>query len=110
MEDFKEGVVSATEEELGKRRGKRKERWIQERTWKLVDERNSINGELHQVYTDEKKKEISDRYRDADKAVKRSCRKDKKDWFEHKGNGSSGICNDERHKIFIQNRQGIEGE
>ena len=36
---FKEGVVSAAEEELGRRKGKRKERWIQERTWQLVDER-----------------------------------------------------------------------
>ena len=51
----------------------------------MVDERKKIKVELHQVDTDEKKKEISDRYRDDDKAVKRSCRKDRKDWFEQKG-------------------------
>jgi len=38
---FREAVVSVAEEQLGRRRAKRSEMWIQEHTWILIDERKS---------------------------------------------------------------------
>ena len=39
---FREAVISVAEEQLGRRRAKRSEMWIQELTWILIDEWKKI--------------------------------------------------------------------
>ena len=36
---FKNTMIEVAEETIGRRRGTQKERWIQDRTWQLIDER-----------------------------------------------------------------------
>ena len=38
---FKNTVIEVAEETIGRRRGTQKERWIQDRTWQLIDNRRS---------------------------------------------------------------------
>ena len=81
---FKETLNSVAEEKIGKRRGTRKEMWIKERTWKLIDERKTIKSKQLQARTIETKATLKDQYKTADREVKRSCRKDKEEWFQQK--------------------------
>ncbi|KAI8781030.1 craniofacial development protein 2, partial [Biomphalaria glabrata] len=37
--NFEDTTIGCAEEVIGRRRGSYKERWIQDRTWKLIDER-----------------------------------------------------------------------
>ena len=59
--------------------------WIQKRTWKLIDERKSIKAKQQQARTVASKKRLREQYKEADREVKRSCRKDKEEWFQQKG-------------------------
>ena len=81
---FREAVVSVAEEQLGRRRAKRSELWIQEHTWILIDERKKIKQAMQQALTSEASVQAREAYRVVDKAVKRSCRKDKSKWLEQK--------------------------
>ncbi|KAI8771477.1 craniofacial development protein 2, partial [Biomphalaria glabrata] len=40
--NFKDTTIECAEEVIGRRRGSYKERWIQDRTWKLIDERKEV--------------------------------------------------------------------
>ena len=58
--------------------------WIQEYTWILIDERKKIKQAMQQVLTPEASVQAREAYQVVDKAVKRSCRKDKNKWLEQK--------------------------
>ena len=78
---FREVVVSVAEDQLG-RRAKRYEMWIQEHTWILIDEWKKIKQAMQQALTPEASVQAREAYRVVHKAVKRSCRKDKDEWFK----------------------------
>lgn len=69
---------------IGRRRGKWKEEWIQDRSWALIDLTKKAKKKRDQAQEVEDKKMASRAYADLDRAVKRSCRRDKKDWLEKK--------------------------
>ena len=78
MAVFQETINNATQEELSKRRARRKEVCMQENTWKLIDRGRKIKGMQQQVQTNEPKLALREEYKPADRDVKRSCRKTKK--------------------------------
>ena len=78
-------LVTSAEETVGRRRGTFKERWIQDRSWTLIDKRRNAKGARDQAKTDEERQAAESRYRDLDRQVKRSCRRDKREWVELKG-------------------------
>uniref|UniRef100_A0A914XEZ9 Reverse transcriptase domain-containing protein n=1 Tax=Plectus sambesii TaxID=2011161 RepID=A0A914XEZ9_9BILA len=80
--NYRDALTAAAEETIGRRRGTFRERWIQERSWKLIDEqclakhvRDQAHGEAKQVIAEEC-------YSNLERQVKRSCRRDKRDWIE----------------------------
>ena len=78
-------MTEVAEECMGRRRGSRKESWIKERTWKIVDKRKSAKYRMQQAKTLPEKEETKNEYSDLNRQVKRSCRADKNEWLEKKG-------------------------
>lgn len=82
---IKDAAIETAERTIGRRRGTQRERWIQDRTWSLLDERRVKKRQRDQAKTEEERNEASQAYRELDRRVKRSCRADKKDWLDRKG-------------------------
>ena len=78
-------MTEVAEECMGRRRGSRKESWIKERTWKIIDKRKSTKYRMQQAKTLSEKEETKNEYSDLNRQVKRSCRADKNEWLEKKG-------------------------
>ena len=76
-------VNETAEELIGKRRGTRKEQWITQDTWKLIDERKEAKCKRDQSVQG-RKEELNQQYAVLDKKVKKSCKKDKKTFIEKK--------------------------
>ena len=79
---FKDIVLKAADKTVGKRRGTRKEQWIAPETWELIDKRKNIK--MRRDTERGRQQQISIEYTRLDKAVKKSCKKDKKLWLETK--------------------------
>ena len=82
---FKDAITTTAEEKIGRRRGSERDNWIQDRTWLLIDERKKAKSIKDQVKSAEVMKLSNKRYKELNKAVKKSCRKDKNEWFQQKG-------------------------
>ena len=78
---FKDVVLKATDNIVGKRRGTRKEQWIRPETWDLIDKRKNIKMRRE---TERGTHQMSIEYSRLNKSVKKSCRRDKKLWLETK--------------------------
>ena len=83
-------VNETAEEVTGKRRGKRKEQWITQDTWKLIVERKAKKCKRDRS-VEGNKEELNQQYANLDKKVKKSCKKDKKAFIE-KNNRSRRGC------------------
>ena len=82
---FKDIVTMSAEETIGRRRGTQREKWIQDRTWKHIDDRKNIKKQMEEAKTPEQATTTALKYRELDRQVKKSCRADKKVWLEQKG-------------------------
>uniref|UniRef100_A0A2C9L7L6 Endonuclease/exonuclease/phosphatase domain-containing protein n=1 Tax=Biomphalaria glabrata TaxID=6526 RepID=A0A2C9L7L6_BIOGL len=72
--NFKDTTIECAKEVIGRRRGSYKERWIQDRTWKLIDERKDAKSRQDQKNETRDHILVEEAYREADLKVKRSCR------------------------------------
>ena len=54
-------------------------------TWILIDKRKKAKSMKEQARSAEEMKLYNEQYKELYKAVKKSCRKDKNEWFEQKG-------------------------
>ena len=77
--------MKCAEETLGRQRGVNRERWIRDPTWDLIDKRKKEKRLRDQAASLRTRREAGQRYRELDKQVKRSCRRDKRDWLEERG-------------------------
>nr|XP_013768708.1 PREDICTED: uncharacterized protein LOC102205648 [Pundamilia nyererei] len=89
-DELKEAVVGAAESKIGRRRGGFKERWISDRSWELIDQRRLAKSVRDQVAFDphasaDQRERAMATYQDLARQVKRSCRRDKREWIEAKG-------------------------
>ena len=72
---FKETVIQATENTIGRRRGKPSEKWISDETWKVIDKRKQLKSIMNKNANDETRRQ---EYRKADKLVKNMTREGKR--------------------------------
>lgn len=73
--------ISAAEETIGYRKNA-KEEWLTDGTWKLIEDRRTIRGKIHDSIDENRKEQLSKSYREKDKDVKKSVRKDKRTRME----------------------------
>jgi len=79
---WKEIINESAVKVAGLKRGSRKERWISEDTWKLIDERKILKMQMEQKKRKNQTAAIN--YKIKDKQVKRSCKRDKQQYLERK--------------------------
>ena len=82
---FATAVNQAAQKTVGRRRGSRREQWLREPTWKLIDERKIAKGRRDAALTEEERKRTDATYRQLDRQVKKGCRRDRRAWLERKG-------------------------
>ena len=82
---FQDSIKDSATKTIGRRRGSRKKRWITDNSWRLIDKRKSVKIIRDQHIGEETWQDKDKEYRLIDKEVKKSCRKDKRQWFEEKG-------------------------
>ena len=78
-EKLKETWTETCEETLGKKKYKMKE-WISVDTEKLIEGRRTLKQKINSCNDTEEKRQLQTEYRDADKEVKKSTKKDKRDY------------------------------
>ncbi|XP_055634032.1 craniofacial development protein 2-like [Toxorhynchites rutilus septentrionalis] len=76
---IKNTFTTTSDETLDKLRSGRRD-WITDETWRIVDERRKAKADIGQARTISAKAAARQRYADLEKTVKRSCRRDKRDW------------------------------
>ena len=86
---IKDAITSAAESTVGRRRGSRRESWISEKAWALIDERKIAKQKLLQ----KKDEETKTKYKQLDKQVKNQTRKDKQKWLENKSQEAQKAAN-----------------
>lgn len=64
---------------IGQQKGIYKERWIKNRTWDLIDTRRRLKQVWDQASTEPALQAAEENYQAADRRVKRSCRRDKRE-------------------------------
>ena len=83
--NLKCALTASAETVIGRRRGSQKEQWIQDKSWRLIDERKRMKRRRDQTTTEETRLVADELYRNIDRQIKRSCRQDKREWIEKKG-------------------------
>ena len=81
--NFKIAVTKAAETVISFRRGSQREMWISA-TWDLIDQRKNIKLQKDHAKTLTTSRTLDENYRATKKAVKGSCKIDKKNWLESK--------------------------
>lgn len=85
--DVKWGMIkdiykSTSENVLGFKHKHRKE-WISETTWELIEKRKQIHNQKLVASDTTQKERLTNEYRDLNKQVKRSARRDKRTWINN---------------------------
>ena len=76
--NFKSVVQEAGKKSIGYRRGLRREKWISDRTWRLIDERKIEKEERDQAKSISNAKALGKKYNKLSNVGKNSCSKGKK--------------------------------
>ncbi|XP_078663299.1 uncharacterized protein LOC144906655 [Branchiostoma floridae x Branchiostoma belcheri] len=77
---IKEAYTSTCEEVLGRVKKERKA-WMSQDTWEKVEERRNLKAKIDNSRTRNQKDTAMKLYNNADRNVKRSCRRDKRKWI-----------------------------
>lgn len=98
---FATAVNEAAQEGVGRRRGKRREQWIRDTTWKLIDERKKAKTKRDTAKTMDEKDKTDAAYRQLDRHVKKSCRRDRRFWLETKGDeAEEAACRNDTRTLY----------
>ena len=84
-EEIKQTYLKATETCLGFRKKDRKE-WLSDDTWREIEKRREMRKQFLDAKSDRLKDRYKKQYREANKAVKRKSRADKRAYMEELGN------------------------
>ncbi|XP_073670704.1 uncharacterized protein [Paramisgurnus dabryanus] len=77
---IKKAYTSTCEDVLGKIKREKKE-WMSQDTWEKVKERRSLKANIDNSRTRNQKANAMKLYNEADRKVKRNCRRDKRKWI-----------------------------
>ncbi|XP_072167451.1 uncharacterized protein [Diadema setosum] len=86
-------INEAAEKIIGKRRGTRRQQWISQDTWKLIDERKQVKSQRDQSKTEQERNQQAQIYSDLDVKVKKQCKRDKKAWLQRKAQEAQRAAN-----------------
>jgi len=89
--------IKTAEEVLGYRKGKSKP-WIQEESWRLIDERKEIKKRIESTRSERIKTRFREEYKEKDRQVKRSVREDRRKWTEEKAQKAQNAAENGRNK------------
>ena len=78
--NFKTAVNTGEETLIGFRSGSRSEMWISATTWDLIDQRKKIKLQRDHAKTLTTARTLDENYRAINRAIKQSCKVDKKNW------------------------------
>ncbi|XP_056020452.1 uncharacterized protein LOC130054512 [Ostrea edulis] len=81
METFNKVLIENSQQILGPKR-KKKEEWISDKTWKIVEERKEKKSKILSTKSKRQKDQLQAEYRAIDREVKRSARADRKAYTE----------------------------
>ena len=82
--NFKDAVHTAADSIIGRQRGTRKEQWVSNDSWTLTDEKKKVKSKRNQAVSHDMTETLGRKYNDLNKAVKNSCKLDKKQSTETK--------------------------
>ena len=77
IDSFNETLMRTSIECIGYKKNARKE-WITDSTWKSIKERKKLKTKILETKSPRLKERISNEYREKDKEIKTSARRDKK--------------------------------
>ena len=80
-ETVKTAYVETCEENVGRRASNRKP-WMSAGTWQLIEEWRQLKDNLNRARTRAQKREVQKQYSQKDKEVKKSCKRDKREFAE----------------------------
>ena len=80
-ETVKTVYIETWEENVGRRASNRKP-WMSAGTWQLIEERRQLKDNLNRDRTRAQKREVQKQYSQKDKEVKKSCKRDKREFAE----------------------------
>uniref|UniRef100_A0A7I4Z1I1 Reverse transcriptase domain-containing protein n=1 Tax=Haemonchus contortus TaxID=6289 RepID=A0A7I4Z1I1_HAECO len=89
----KRAIKDCAQKVVGRRRGKRKEQWIQGSTWEKIDERKHWKLRREQAKNENELEEATSRYAELDRIVNQSCRRNEKVCIVNELIGSSKKVN-----------------
>ena len=98
---FKDAIATVAKEKIGRRRGSKRENWIQDKTWLLIDEQKKAKSMTDRARSAEVMKLYNERYKELNKAVKKSCLTDKNEWFKQKGEETqNAVCRNDTKTLY----------
>ena len=88
---FKSAYNETASNILGQK--KKNQEWISAESWKLVDERRTVKAKIVCTRSERMKKKFRQEYSEKDKSVKRSMKKDKRDWLDRSASDAETAAN-----------------
>ena len=83
-EIFTKNLIECANKVIGKKRGTKREQWISEETWEMIDRRKEMKKIRDSANSVQTKETSKIEYQRMDKLVKKKCKRDKSRWFEEK--------------------------
>ena len=122
LKSVKETFNETVKNVLGFKKRKSKS-WISAKSWEKIEERRKIKMKVNETKSDRLRSRLKAEYQSKDKEVKRSVRKDKREWAEHiareaenaasQGNmkevheATKKLCNEKpRHIDMVKDKEG----
>jgi endonuclease/exonuclease/phosphatase family metal-dependent hydrolase len=93
----RDAYVKTAEEVLGHHKGRSKP-WIQERSWKLINERKEIKIRIENTKSERIKSIRKEEYKEKDRQMKLSVREDKRQWTQEKAEMAEKAAENGRSK------------
>ena len=78
--ELKNTVTAAAENIIGRKRGRKREQWISDHSWELIDQRKEAKRTMLHCQNETTRSE----YRQIDKQVKKQTKRDKQNWLDEK--------------------------
>ncbi|KAL3877700.1 hypothetical protein ACJMK2_035366 [Sinanodonta woodiana] len=109
IDNVNKAMKEAGEEVLGYRNN-RKTEWISEETWTRIEERKQIKKRLFDSNSPRLKDKITKEYRGKDKEVKKSARRDRREYAERLAKEAEVAAGKKDMKTVYQNTKKLKGD
>ena len=80
--------------------------WISAKSWEKIEERRKLKMKVNETKSDRLRSRLQAEYQSKDKEVKRSVRKDKREWAEHIAREAENAASQGRHIDMVKDKDG----